>query len=96
MRRFGSTCIAINAMRAVGENVLDVQDGLHKANLELNANLLKQQGLELIQVYDETEYIYSARNLVTESLIYGSLFTFVTLLVFLRSGRSTIIIFLTF
>jgi HAE1 family hydrophobic/amphiphilic exporter-1 len=93
VRRFGSTCIAINAMRAVGENVLKVQDGLHKANLELNANLLKQQGLELIQVYDETEYIYSARNLVTESLIYGSLFTFVTLLVFLRSGRSTIIIF---
>ncbi len=93
VRRFGSTCIAINAMRSVGANVLDVQAGLHKANLELNSNLLKQQGLELIQVYDETDYIYSARNLVTENLIYGSVFTFVTLLVFLRSGRSTIIIF---
>jgi HAE1 family hydrophobic/amphiphilic exporter-1 len=80
-------------MRSVGANVLDVQEGLHKANLELNANLLKQQGLELIQVYDETDYIYSARNLVIENLIYGSIFTFITLLVFLRSGRSTIIIF---
>ncbi len=93
VRRFGSTCIAVNAMRAVGANVLDVQDGLHQANLELNSNLLKQQGLELIQVYDETEYIYSARNLVTENLFYGSAFTFATLLIFLRSGRSTIIIF---
>ncbi|MCI0360115.1 MAG: efflux RND transporter permease subunit, partial [Planctomycetaceae bacterium] len=93
VRRFGSTCIAINAMRAVGANVLDVQDGLHAANVQLNQNLLKQQGLELIQVYDETDYIYSARNLVTENLIYGSVFTFITLLVFLRSGRSTVIIF---
>ena len=60
----------------------------------LNENLLYGQGLELVQVYDESEYIYSAKNLVTENLLYGSLFTFVTLLVFLRSGRSTIIIFM--
>jgi HAE1 family hydrophobic/amphiphilic exporter-1 len=93
VRRFGSTCIAINAMRSVGENVLEVQKGLSVAVKDLNDNLLKQQGLELIQVYDETDYIYSARNLVTENLFYGSLFTFATLLVFLRSGRSTIIIF---
>ena len=32
-------------------------------------------------------------DLVRDNLIWGSLFTFVTLLVFLRSGRSTIIIF---
>jgi hydrophobic/amphiphilic exporter-1 (mainly G- bacteria), HAE1 family len=93
VRRFGSTCIAINAMRSVGANVLDVQEGLRAANLHLNEDVLKRQGLELIQVYDETDYIYSARGLVTENLIYGSAFTFATLLVFLRSGRSTIIIF---
>jgi HAE1 family hydrophobic/amphiphilic exporter-1 len=93
VRRFGSTCIALNALRSVGANVLDVQEGLHRTNLDLNENLLKQQGLALIQVYDETEYIYSARSLVTENLFYGSAFTFITLLIFLRSGRSTLIIF---
>lgn len=93
VRRFGSTCIAINAQRAVGENVLDVMEGLEKANADLNENVLKQRDLELIQVYDETDYIHSSVGLVTSNLLWGSLFTFVTLLVFLRSGRSTIIIF---
>jgi HAE1 family hydrophobic/amphiphilic exporter-1 len=93
VRRFGSTCIAINAQRSVGENVLDVMEGLKVANARLNEDLLKQQGLELIQVYDETEYIHSAVGLVRDNLLWGSLFTFVTLLVFLRSARSTVIIF---
>lgn len=93
VRRFGSTCIAINAQRTVGANVLEVMRGLAEANSLLNQNLLHQQGLELVQVYDESEYIYSARNLVTENLIYGSAFTFLTLLVFLRSGWPTVIIF---
>ena len=93
VRRFGSTCIAINAQRAVGENVLDVMEGLQVANARLNEDLLKQQGLALIQVYDETEYIHSAVGLVRDNLLWGSLFTFATLLVFLRSARSTIIIF---
>lgn len=94
VKRFGTTCIAVNAQRAVGANVLDVMDGLRKANQELNEGILKQKGLQLVHVYDETDYIYSARNLVSENLIWGSVFTFVTLLLFLRSGRSTIIIFL--
>ena len=32
VRRFGSTCIAVNAQRTVGANVLDVMEGLKKAN----------------------------------------------------------------
>jgi HAE1 family hydrophobic/amphiphilic exporter-1 len=94
VRRFGTNCIAVNAQRAVGENVLDVMEGLAKANRDLNENLLGPQGLELIQVYDETDYIHSAVGLVRDNLLWGGLFTFVTLLVFLRSGRSTVIIFM--
>jgi HAE1 family hydrophobic/amphiphilic exporter-1 len=93
VRRFGSTCIAVNALREVGANVLDVENRLHTACNSLNENLLHQRGLELVQVYDESDYIVSARNLVRDNLIYGSLFTFGTLLVFLRSGWSTAVIF---
>ncbi|MGI8980662.1 MAG: efflux RND transporter permease subunit [Pirellulaceae bacterium] len=93
VKRFGTTCIAINAQRAVGANVLDVMTGLRGAAKELNEGVLKQNHLQLVQVYDETEYIYSAVNLVSNNLLWGSLFTFATLLVFLRSARSTIIIF---
>ena len=93
VKRFGTTCIAINAQRAVGANVLDVMKGLRKSSQELNEGVLKNNQLQLVQVYDETEYIYSAVNLVSDNLLWGSVFTFVTLLVFLRSARSTVIIF---
>jgi HAE1 family hydrophobic/amphiphilic exporter-1 len=94
VKRFGTTCIAISVQRSVGANVLDVMVDLRKAVAELNAEVLEPQQLQLIQVYDETDYIYSAVNLVTDNLLWGSLFTFATLLVFLRSARSTIIIFM--
>ena len=92
--RFGSFCIAVNCQRAIGANVLDVQNSLAEVNRQLNSGLLKQQGLELMQVYDETEYIYSSRQLVVDNLIEGAVLTFLTLLLFLRNGRSTIIIFI--
>ncbi|MCY2962490.1 MAG: efflux RND transporter permease subunit [Planctomycetota bacterium] len=92
--RFGSSCIAVNCQRSIGANVLDVQDRLKEVNDQLNNGLLKQQGLELMQVYDETEYIYSARKLVVDNLVEGAVLTFITLLLFLRNGRSTIIIFI--
>src|SRR5262245_7451445 len=93
VRRFGSTCIAVNAMRSVGSNVIEVEKKLQAATKALNQNVLYPQGLELAQVYDESEYIFSARNLVRDNLIYGSAFTFLTLLVFLRSWWPTAIIF---
>lgn len=91
--RFGTRCIAVNAQRAVGANVLDAMEGLRKSVADLNEGVLKQRKLQLVQVYDETDYIYSSINLVRDNLLWGSLFTFITLLVFLRSARSTIIIF---
>ena len=93
VRRYGERCIAVNALRAVGANILDVMAGLRKANADINAGLLEPRGLILIQVYDETEYIYSAMNLVSENLRDGSILTFLTLLLFLKSARSTVIIF---
>jgi HAE1 family hydrophobic/amphiphilic exporter-1 len=94
VKRFGTTCIAISVQRTIGANVIDVMDDLRKTIAEVNAEILRPQELQLLQVYDETDYIYSARNLVRDNLIYGGIFTFVTLLVFLRSARSTVVIFM--
>ncbi|MBI5759691.1 MAG: efflux RND transporter permease subunit [Planctomycetales bacterium] len=94
VHRFGSNYIAIRAQRAIGTNVIDVVAGLSKANTELNAGVLKQHDLECSLVYDETHYIQSSVDLVTDNLLQGSALTFVTLLLFLRSARSTAVIFL--
>ena len=92
VRRYGTSVIAVNAQRETGANVLDVMDGLREANAELNAGPLKTRGLELMQVYDETDYIDSAIGLVRNNIVVGGLLTVAVLLIFLRSGRSTLVI----
>ncbi len=92
VRRYGTSVIAINAQRETGANVLDVMDGLRAARGELNDGILASRGLELMQVYDETDYIDSAIGLVRNNIVIGGLLTVCVLLLFLRSGRSTLII----
>ncbi|MHC4223632.1 MAG: efflux RND transporter permease subunit, partial [Planctomycetota bacterium] len=92
VRNFGTECVAVNAEREAGSNVLQVMEGLREAADELNAGVLKDRDLELVQVYDETDYIYSAVNLVGENAVWGAILTVAVLLIFLRSARSTLVI----
>ena len=92
VRRFGGACIAMNALRETGSTVLRVMEGLRAAKAELNAGIPKRRGLQLLQVYDETEYIHSSIGLVTENLWEGGFLTLIVLLVFLRSLRPTVVI----
>ena len=91
VRRFGGASIAINCERATGANVLEVMEGLRQANEELNAGVLKDQQLFLSQVYDETEYIYSAVDLVEENIYVGGALTMIVLMIFLHLGVRTLI-----
>lgn len=92
VRNFGDPAIAINCLRATGANVLDVMRGLRATCERLNGELLADRGLQLEQVYDETEYINSAIGLVNSNIVIGGLLTVGVLLLFLRSGRSTLVI----
>ncbi len=94
VRRFGVGSIAVNAQRSTGANVIDVMAGLQEKVASLNANVLADNNLELTQVYDETEYINSAIGLVGWNIIIGTILTTIVLLAFLRSARSTLVIFL--
>ncbi len=91
VRRFGESSIAINAARETGANVLDVMDGLRKTNEELR-EILEPMGLQLTQVYDETEYIYSAVGLVQENIILGGALTMIVLMAFLHLGMRALIV----
>ncbi len=92
VRNFGIKCIAINAQRDTGANVLDVMEGLKQARDELDKGILARNGLILEQVYDETEYIHSAVGLVQDNIVLGGILTIICLLLFLRSARSTLVI----
>lgn len=67
-------------------------DCLRIAIEELNMGVLKQRGLMLQQVYDQTEYIYSAVDLVEGNIYVGGALAILVLLIFLRSPRSVLII----
>ena len=88
----GLPTMAFNAVRAPGANLLEVMAGL-KATLErLNRELLDDRGLRIALVYDSTEYIESAIQLVRQSLVLGGALAILVLLLFLRSRSSTLIV----
>jgi len=92
VRQKGQPTLAINAIRQAGTNVLEVMNGLKKTMEELNQGILALEGLRLRQVYDETEYIDSAIELVQRNLWVGGTLAILMLLLFLRSFSTTLII----
>jgi hydrophobic/amphiphilic exporter-1 (mainly G- bacteria), HAE1 family len=88
----GDQAMMLNTVKEAGANVLDVMDGIKETIRVLNREVLARDGLELIQVYDETEYIHSSIRLVRNSLLIGSILAVGCLLLFLRSGTSTLVV----
>ncbi|HLQ45023.1 MAG TPA: efflux RND transporter permease subunit, partial [Planctomycetaceae bacterium] len=94
VHRYGTSVIAINAQRETGSNVLEVMQGLRATVAKLNESVLNQRGLELTQVYDETEYIHSAIQVVDDDILQGTVLSLIVLLLFLRNLRSSLVILL--
>src|SRR5207253_2389451 len=90
VKRFGAECIAVNAIRRTGANVLEVMDQLKEEARKLNEGILADQGLTLTQVYDETEYIHSAVGMVRENIFSGAALTMIVLMLFLHLGARTV------
>ncbi len=90
--RFAEPMIAFNAVRETGANVLQAMAGIREAVARVNRELLAARGLQVVQVWDETEYIYSSIGLVRQSLLLGGLLAILVLLLFLRSRSSTLVV----
>ena len=88
----GAPTIAFNAIRAPGANSLEVMAGLKDTLRRINREMLAPRGLQVLQVYDETEYILSAIDLVQQSLVIGGILAIAVLLLFLRSRSSTLVV----
>ncbi len=92
VRQKGDPAIAMNVVRDVGANILTVMKDLKKAVNKLNTDVLPSRSLSLEQVYDETDYIYSALDLVKQNIYVGGALATIVLLLFLRSLSSTFVI----
>lgn len=92
VRQNGEPSIAINVLRESGANSMEVKEALFAAVEELNTGVLKENGLRLRNVYEETGYIKNAIKLVRGNLIIGGVLAITVLLLFLRSASSTMIV----
>lgn len=92
VRHEGTTTIVMNAVREPGTNVLVVMNRIKDALEELNGGILKDRKLKIEQVYDETNYIYSAIRLVKNNIYIGGSLAIVILILFLRNFSSTLIV----
>jgi HAE1 family hydrophobic/amphiphilic exporter-1 len=92
VRQEGRPCIAINAQRQTGANVLEVMDAIHTTIQELNQGILARKGLEILPAYDSSQYIRGALGTVRTNLLVGSALAVLILLLFLRAWQPTLII----
>ena len=92
IRHKGGAAIAVNTVRETGANVIETMVGIRAAVKELAEGPLAREGLTFEQVYDETVYIDGAIDLVIQNIWIGGLLAACVLLLFLRSGRATLIV----
>ncbi len=92
LRFNGEPALSVGVIREAGANVISTMEGIREAVEELNAGALPRAGLIMYLVYDETGYINSSIDLVTQNIWIGGLLAAFILLLFLRSPRATLII----
>ncbi len=92
IRQLGQPTLVMNTVGEAGANVIETMAGIREAVRELNHQVLPAAGLILEQVYDETDYIESAIDLVKQNIYIGGTLAALVLLLFLRSGAATLIV----
>ncbi|MFQ5913677.1 MAG: efflux RND transporter permease subunit [Nitrospinota bacterium] len=92
VRRSGIPSIGFGVLRKTGANTLEVMKGVKEEIAHLNSRVYGGKGLQLRQLYDETEYINDSIQLVLRNLIYGAILATVVLLLYLRNPSSVLII----
>jgi len=102
----GEPGMAMPVYRESGANVISVMSRLREQLKQINAVVLPEVArvaaerlemgsppeLQMVQVYDETDYIYDALGLVQSNLVIGGGLAVAALLIFLRRIRPTLIV----
>ncbi len=92
IRQNGEPALAFGPLRERGSNLLVVMEQVRAKIRELNEGLLHERGLYLTQVTDSTQYVSDAVEMVRANLLFGGALALGILLIFLRHGRSTLIV----
>ena len=88
----GQKAIAVGIKKEAGANVLEMTRRVRLQVNQLNDGILKNNGLFLDWVYDQTPYIDSAIGLVKQNIWIGGALAIIVLLIFLRSLSATLVV----
>jgi hydrophobic/amphiphilic exporter-1 (mainly G- bacteria), HAE1 family len=92
----GQRTLALDVLKAQGQNTIDVADGLMKAMQELQANMQTlHPGIKIQAIQDSSRQIRVGVHNVRQTLLEGAALTILIVFLFLNSWRSTIITGLT-
>ncbi len=91
-RQLGESALGFNITREQGANVIRTIAAAQEVIKELADGPLKEQGLKIEQVYDETVYINSSIDLVMQNIYVGGTLAIIILMLFLRSWRPTAVV----
>ena len=90
----GEEAVTFSVLREQGTNVVSTMSRLRVEIDKLNQNILRDRGLDLKIIFEETTYISSAINLVKQNIWIGGCLAIGVLMLFLRSLIPTSIIFI--
>jgi multidrug efflux pump subunit AcrB len=88
----GDSALVMNVIPEAGVNVLDVMEELKATMKDLESGLLKDNGLTLRQLYDETVYTKSSINMVKNNLLLGMFLAIMVLWFFLKRTIPALIV----
>lgn len=92
VRQHDYETLVFRVIQTVGANVLTVMGRLKETIRDLNKEYLVHRGLELKQVYDSTDYIYSSIKRVRQNIFFGGFLAVIVLLLFLRNVSSVLVV----
>lgn len=87
----GERRLSLSVRRESGSNVLAIKDAMLPIVEDLNKQLLKQNGLELMLMSDDVKYVRSSLENVWFNLALGALLATFVMYFFLRSGKATLV-----
>lgn len=83
--------LQVSVRREAGSNVIEVMDTLMPVVEEINADLLRPNGMELRLVSEDVRYVRDSVSNVWRNLILGALLATAVMYAFLRSGTATLV-----
>lgn len=89
VRHNGEQAMAMNVRRQAGTNIIEVMSAVQDTVERLNEGLLKEAGMVIRQVSDDTIYIREAVALMRQNLFVGAFLVTLMLTIFLRNWRTT-------